>query len=849
MPQPIDSEKVKLLKEITSHYEKLDSVASTFIENFQTALDKAVATHSEELDLNTDIVSSLESQLRYLRENNRENEANYQTLSLELSQQELIQSLMEDELAMMKQQQGIQHIIKQGFSDIVKSFGEVNESAGHFIGTLKNLTNPLTGIFTLLKLSADRFSALDKGAEKFRIETGLLRSQTQEIEKNVREISVDMQQFGVDIDEAYIAAAKLTDTFGDKFIASNKENLEYVSLMAKNLGVAEETSSEVLKNFMGIGKMSSESARYMTAQVVSLSKAAGIPLNKVMTDVAKASGETQALVRGSVTQLIKASIEARRLGTNLEAVGAAAGKLLDFQSSIGDEMEASVLMGKDLNLQRARQLAYEGNLKDLAKEQSDLIAKTGKLDYYQQQALAKALGLSVEQVTQIRAKQEELSELRRQDPNFARQYEEEMRKIDNLTGKNNQDLKTKYQQELKSQQVQAVQTQLANQFKTLIAEIADLLLPVFQVLSWIVKVLGIIVNKAVEFKEGFYTIMVLLPIIGLLFRRNLVNVFDLGISKMKEYASSFINLFKKGPVYGPQLPTAPGAGKGGFGSSLIESVKSIKPAQLLSIGAAMVLFAGSVLILAHAAKVFGSPEAQLGFNYMAIAAGGLAALTVGLVALSTIITVASPVIIPAIGIMLAFAASIGILSLASIGFAKSFQMFTDGFKTLADLNLINLSKGIFALSGAMGAFGVAMAGGGILSFLGGGMMLQLVALAAITPQLSIAAASLKSVAESMELFKDTAIVDGITAVTEAIRELNKEISNVNLLKVGALSALNVTGKGIAAATGGSNNAVVAKLDELIELLQAGAIGVNIDGSKASMLLSKAQKERGVFGAV
>jgi hypothetical protein len=46
-----------------------------------------------------------------------------------------------------------------------------------------------------------------------------------------------------------------------------------------------------------------------------------------------------------------------------------------------------------------------------------------------------------------------------------------------------------------------------------------------------------------------------------------------------------------------------------------------------------------------------------------------------------------------------------------------------------------------------------------------------------------------------------------------------------------------------------NKQVVAKLDELINLMSNGGIAVNIDGTKASMLVARAQKERGAFGAI
>ena len=277
----------------------------------------------------------------------------------------------------------------------------------------------------------------------------------------------------------------------------------------------------------------------------------------------------------------------------------------------------------------------------------------------------------------------------------------------------------------------------------------------------------------------------------------------------------------------------------------MEGIKGIDPKMLLSLGVAMVAFAGAVLILAHAAKVFGSPEAQAGFSSMAIAAVGLAVITAALVSLSTLITTASPVIVPAIGIMLGFAAAVGILSLAAMGFGKSFQMFVEGFERAMEINLFSLAAGFYVLSGAVLAFGTAMAGGGMLSFLGGGMMLQLVALAAISPALNSASMALSSIGGTLQMFKDTAVVEGIENITEAIKGLNKEINNVNLLNVAGLSLLGGTAKGVAGGGGGSDE-VVGKLDELIGLMKSGGIAVNIDGTKVSTAVGVATRLRGSF---
>jgi hypothetical protein len=311
--------------------------------------------------------------------------------------------------------------------------------------------------------------------------------------------------------------------------------------------------------------------------------------------------------------------------------------------------------------------------------------------------------------------------------------------------------------------------------------------------------------------------------------------------KLKDVATSVVSKVTGGA--GEAIPT-PGAAGGATGgtSKFMEGIKGIDPKMLLSLGVAMVAFAGAVLILAHAAKVFGSPEAQAGFSSMAIAAVGLAVITAALVGLSTLITTASPVIVPAIGIMLGFAAAVGILSLAAMGFGKSFQMFVEGFERAMEINLFSLAAGFYVLSGAIAAFGASMAVGGIGSFFGGGMLLQLMALAAISPGLILASDALSSIGSTLQMFKDETIVEGIENITEAVKGLNKEINNVSLLNIAGLSTIGTIGKNAA----GGGDEVVSKLDELIELMKSGGIAVNIDGSKVSTAVGVATKFRGSF---
>ena len=68
------------------------------------------------------------------------------------------------------------------------------------------------------------------------------------------------------------------------------------------------------------------------------------------------------------------SSQIRKLGLNLSTVESIADSLLNFEQSIGSEMEASMLIGKQLNFNNARRLALEG---DLAGAARDVVSQIG----------------------------------------------------------------------------------------------------------------------------------------------------------------------------------------------------------------------------------------------------------------------------------------------------------------------------------------------------------------------------------------------------------------------------------------------------------------------------------------
>ena len=88
-----------------------------------------------------------------------------------------------------------------------------------------------------------------------------------------------------------------------------------------------------------------------------------------------------------------------------------ADSLLDFESSIANEMEAELLTGMDLNLEDARRYALNNDMAGLAGEiakQGITSAKFGEMNRIQQESIAKSLGMSADELADSLKLQDQL---------------------------------------------------------------------------------------------------------------------------------------------------------------------------------------------------------------------------------------------------------------------------------------------------------------------------------------------------------------------------------------------------------------------------------------------------------
>ena len=371
----------------------------------------------------------------------------------------------------------------------------------------KLIPNEFILLETLLKLGIERFQQLDKAAEDFRKETGFSNTQMVDLRKNAEAINVEFAGMGVSINVAYKSAKALTDVFGRTSLVS-KEALQNVSLMSANLGVVEENSAAVLATFQGLGGASEQAAMNVIKVGAGISDKAGIPFKLVMQDVASASEDTLSMLGANPSKLMKSAIAARSMGLELNKLVSSQRKILDFSNSITDEMEASALLGKNVNFQLARQLAFEGRVEDSARATLETVKNAGdfnKMNVYQREALAKAAGMELKDLTKMMAVEAQRDAILKGNDESKKAtlkaQEKELAALKKINDLDSADLVKQNEKALMQQKIQGLITKLKNSLESMVVAIGNILepiitplvtivVPVFSLIAWTVGLIA-----------------------------------------------------------------------------------------------------------------------------------------------------------------------------------------------------------------------------------------------------------------------------------------------------------------------------------------------------------------------
>ena len=343
-------------------------------------------------------------------------------------------------------------VMAAGFKAIGKSIKE-------------GLLDPLTVLTFIIKSLLDGST----GIAGFRKELGLSY-------KEAYLLNTEMNAVAAATNDTFITGEKLKKSFSGLaqemgFIADyGSEALVSMTNLTGKLGMSNKEAAQ-LTTLSRMQSTNTEAVLTNIGKSVTAMNKQGkttILLKDVMKEVANVSKATAVSLGSNPVAIAQAVVAAKQLGTTLQQMESTADALLNFESSIENELKAELLTGKQMNLERARAAALANDMKTLSEEigkNEEVIGAFASGNRLAQEATAKALGMNREQLASM-------------------VYQQEAMKI------GAEGVRAKYgEQAYESLKAQAAQEKFANaveKLKTVLSSIVQVFSPIIDAIAFLV---------------------------------------------------------------------------------------------------------------------------------------------------------------------------------------------------------------------------------------------------------------------------------------------------------------------------------------------------------------------------
>lgn len=173
--------------------------------------------------------------------------------------------------------------------------------------------------------------------------------------------------------------------------------------LTKNLGIAADKAAD----FNFLMEATGQDIEGSTDRIANMSKSFAkingftVPTAKILKSIAGTSKEIQGYFGFTVEKLAMGVMQMSKFGLQLNDALSLSRSLLDFESSIGNELELELLTGKEFNLERARALAVTGKIADATNEvltQMQDLTEEQRQSPLIMESMAKTAGLTADQL-------------------------------------------------------------------------------------------------------------------------------------------------------------------------------------------------------------------------------------------------------------------------------------------------------------------------------------------------------------------------------------------------------------------------------------------------------------------
>jgi hypothetical protein len=316
----------------------------------------------------------------------------------------------------MANELGVSETKSLGLAGKLKVAGAAGGSLLKSLGSFLKGPIWITALFKVAEFFKDAMFAASKQIANFQRNLAVSRDNASEIRDRFFEISdnakvlAQTQTGNLILQKDLVEAQESFNTaLGLAVDLSTKQNEEFAAQFTnvkKFYDLNEQEQKGLINLYTLNGKTVNETKTNILGQVAlfKINTKEAINVRKVYKEILTTSNATKLSIKGGSEALTQAVINAQKLGVSLDSLGKIADNLLNFEQSISSELEAELITGRDLNLERARAAALMNDQVTLTEEVNRLVKDAGP-DFEQNrvamQASANAIGISVEELADM----------------------------------------------------------------------------------------------------------------------------------------------------------------------------------------------------------------------------------------------------------------------------------------------------------------------------------------------------------------------------------------------------------------------------------------------------------------
>ena len=294
----------------------------------------------------------------------------------------------------------------QASADLAKRLGS----------NLKTSLGPAAAIGFLVSKFAEAFSFIDSSSGEVAKNFGISAEEGRKLVAASNQAATNSKDLLVSTKDVLAAQTALNAQFGTSVKFSGEFAAEFASIQERT-GLSSEAMGRFAEQSMIVGGSIKDQLADVQEVTMAMNAQEGLSLSQkdIQEGIANISNASLLTAGRNTKELTNQVFQSKLLGVSQSQLENISSSLLDFSSSIESEMQAELLLGKQLNLERARAAALAGDQATLAAEirrEVGTAAEFGKLNVIQQNALANAMGMSREEMASMLVEQEKLNAIR-----------------------------------------------------------------------------------------------------------------------------------------------------------------------------------------------------------------------------------------------------------------------------------------------------------------------------------------------------------------------------------------------------------------------------------------------------